>query len=113
MPTVSVIMAVYNAQDTIVRAVRSVLDQTYADLELVLVDDASTDASIESVRAHLAATGGDDRIRYVAHPTNRRAAAARNTGVASATGEFVAFVDSDDEMLPTYLETLVDRKSVV
>ncbi|MBF0723302.1 glycosyltransferase family 2 protein [Sanguibacter inulinus] len=107
MPTVSVVMAVYNAQDTIVRAVRSVLDQTHTDLELLLVDDASTDASVETVRAHLAERGGDGRVRYLTHPTNRRAAAARNTGVAAATGEFVAFVDSDDEMLPGYLETLV------
>ena len=107
MPTVSVIMAVYNAQDTVVRAVRSVLDQTHPDLELLLVDDASTDASIDTVRAHLAERGGDDRVRVLTHPTNRRAAAARNTGVDAATGDFVAFVDSDDELLPTYLETLV------
>jgi hypothetical protein len=106
VPTVSVIMAVYNAQDTIVRAVRSVLDQTHPDLELLLVDDASTDASVDTVRAHLAERGGDDRVRFLAHPTNRRAAAARNTGVDAATGDFVAFVDSDDELLPTYLETL-------
>jgi hypothetical protein len=107
VPTVSVIMAVYNAQDTIVRAVRSVLDQTHTDLELLLVDDASSDGSVATVQAHLAERGGDDRVRYLAHPSNRRAAAARNTGVSAATGDFVAFVDSDDEMLPTYLETLV------
>lgn len=107
MPTVSVIMAVYNARATVVRAVCSVLDQTHADLELLLVDDASSDASIESVRRHLADGDGDPRVRYLEHQTNRGAAAARNTGVAAARGDFVAFVDSDDELLPTYLETLV------
>lgn len=107
MTTVSVIMAVYNAQDTVVRAVRSVLDQTYADLELLLVDDASSDGSVEIVREHLAEHGGDERVRYLEHSVNRRAAAARNTGVAAARGDFVAFVDSDDELLPTYLATLV------
>ena len=107
MPTVSVIMAVHNAQDTIVRAIRSVIDQTYPDLELLLVDDASPDTSIDVARAYVASRGDDPRVRYLAHEQNRRAAAARNTGVAAATGDFVAFVDSDDELLPTYLETLV------
>jgi glycosyltransferase involved in cell wall biosynthesis len=107
VPTVSVIMAVYNAHDTIVRAVRSVLDQSHADLELLLVDDASTDGSLDVVREHVEAAGGDDRVRYLAHEHNRRAAAARNTGVEAARGDFVAFLDSDDELLPTYLETLV------
>jgi glycosyltransferase involved in cell wall biosynthesis len=107
VPTVSVIMAVYNAHDTIVRAVRSVLDQTHADLELLLVDDASTDGSLDVVREHLETAGGDDRVRYLTHEHNRRAAAARNTGVEAARGDFVAFLDSDDELLPTYLETLV------
>ncbi|WP_157607347.1 glycosyltransferase family 2 protein [Sanguibacter suarezii] len=106
MPKVSVIMAVYNAKDTIVRAVGSVLDQTLEDFELILVDDASTDGSIELVRSHLEQRGGDSRVRYVRHESNRRAAAARNTGVALARGDFVAFVDSDDEYLPTYLAAL-------
>lgn len=107
MPAVSVIMAVYEAEETIARAVASVLDQTFTDLELVLVDDASSDNSVEVVE-RLVAERGDARVRILRHDRNRRAAAARNTGVAAATGEFVTFIDSDDEYLPTYLQVLVD-----
>ena len=90
-PYVSVIIPVYNRAHLIGRAVSSVLAQSYGNFEIVVVDDASND--------ELAAALGefaDQRLRCLAHPFNRGAAAARNTGIAAARGEFVAFLDSDD-----------------
>lgn len=98
-PEVSVVIPTYNRQDTILRAVGSVLGQTHRDLELIVVDDASTDDT-EAVLAGI----GDPRLRQHRHTQNRGAAAARNTGIAAATGDCIAFLDSDDAWLPHKLE---------
>lgn len=103
-PMVSVVMAAYNAEGTVARAIASVLEQR-VPLELVVVDDRSADATAATVEELARAAGG--RIRLQRHEENRGAAAARNTGVEAARGEFVCFVDSDDEMLPGYLEVLL------
>jgi glycosyltransferase involved in cell wall biosynthesis len=90
-PTVSVVVPAYNRAATIERAVRSVLDQDYPVTDVVVVDDASTDDTanvVESIH--------DPRVRLIRHTTNRNGAAARNTGIDAATGELLAFVDSDD-----------------
>jgi len=102
MPTVSVVVPTYNRADALSRTIDSVLDQTLEDLELLVVDDGSEDHT-ESV-----VTGYDDpRVTYVAHETNRGGSAARNTGIERAEGEYVAFLDSDDEWLPAKLERQV------
>jgi glycosyltransferase involved in cell wall biosynthesis len=75
-----------------------VLNQTFTDLEIVIVDDASIDDT-QTVAAQLL----DPRIRYVRHPVNRRIAHARNTGLMNSSGEYIAFLDDDDEWLPTKL----------
>lgn len=90
-PRVSVVLPTYNRADVVDRAIESVLDQTYTGFELVVVDDASTDDTDAVVGAF-----DDDRIRYVEHRENRGASAARNTGIRAATGEIIAFQDSDD-----------------
>ncbi|MBI5137337.1 MAG: glycosyltransferase family 2 protein [Nitrospirae bacterium] len=97
-PAVSVIIPAYNREGTIARALDSVLAQTLTDLELIVVDDASTDRTAEVVAAY-----ADPRVRLLRHATNRRAAAARNTGIRAALGRYVAFLDSDDEWLPEKL----------
>ena len=104
MPTVSVVIPTYDRADVLPRAMDSALGQTVADLELVVVDDGSTDDT-EAVVADY----DDDRVRYVAHERNRGANVARNTGVEAADGEYVAFLDSDDEWKPTKLERQLDR----
>jgi glycosyltransferase involved in cell wall biosynthesis len=96
---VSVILPVYNRRNSLRMSARSVLDQSVGDLELIVVDDASTE-DIASVVREL----GDPRVRYVRHERNRGAAAARNTGLAHAEGRFIAFQDSDDLWLPGKLE---------
>ena len=97
-PLVSVIIPAFNRRDTILRAVRSVLDQSYSNLECIVVDDGSTDGTAEQLR-----TINDDRIRLIRHETNRGASAARNTGIRESRAEFIAFLDSDDEWLPSKL----------
>lgn len=96
---VSVIIPSYNREDTIERSVRSVLAQTYSDLEVIVVDDCSTDNTENVVRAI-----DDNRVRYHCLEKNSGACAARNKGISLAKGDIIAFQDSDDEWRPTKLE---------
>lgn len=98
-PTVSVIIPAYNRAATIVRSIQSVLAQTLQDLELIIVDDGSTDQTRK-----VAGEIRDERIRLICHERNLGAAAARNTGMKAATGKYVAWLDSDDEWLPEKLQ---------
>ena len=98
-PVVTVVTPAYNAAGYLPETVRSVLGQTFTDLELLIVDDGSTDDTL-AVALRLAAT--DPRVRVVSTP-NGGPAAARNTALRSARGEFVALLDSDDVMRPDYL----------
>ena len=104
MPTVSVVIPTYNRADVLPRAIDSALGQSVADIEVVVVDDGSTDDT-----EALVADYEDDRLRYVAHETNRGANVARNTGIEAADGEYIAFLDSDDEWKPTKLERQLER----
>jgi glycosyltransferase involved in cell wall biosynthesis len=99
-PEVSIVLPTYQRAELIGRAIRSVLAQTYADFELLVVDDGSTDATADEV-----ARFSDPRIRYRRLDENRGAAAARNVGIGAAAGRFIAFQDSDDEWLGTKLES--------
>ncbi len=95
---ISVVIPTYNRADLLPKAIQSALDQTFRDLELIIVDDGSTDRTEDVVRGYR-----DPRIRYVKHEQNRGLNPARNTGVRNARGEFVAFLDSDDEWMPDKL----------
>jgi glycosyltransferase involved in cell wall biosynthesis len=101
MPRVSVIIPVRNRETLIQRAIHSVLNQTYRDFEIIVVDDGSTD-NTASVAALLAEQ--DKRVRLLRHVSNRGAQAARNTGIRNAKGEWIAFLDSDDQWYPESLE---------
>lgn len=96
---VSLIIPTYNRAPLLGRAIRSVLAQSFRNFELLIVDDSSSDNSEEVVRSFL-----DSRIRYVRHKTNCGAPAARNTGIRLSRGEYIAFLDSDDELLPDKIE---------
>lgn len=97
---VSVVIPTYNRVNVLPRAIDSVLNQTYPYLELIVVDDASTDATTSVVEDY-----DDPRIEYIRHDENRGGSAARNTGIEAARGEFVSFLDDDDEWRPGKLDT--------
>lgn len=103
MPKVSVILTTYNRAVFISRAIKSVLNQTYKDFELIVVDDGSTDNTERVLRRF-----SDERIYYTKHKVNKGAAAARNTGLKLAKGELIAFQDSDDEWLPHKLQRQIE-----
>ena len=96
---VSVIIPAYNREKTIRDSIFSVLEQSYKNIEVLVVDDMSTDGTVEVIKSiH------DDRVRLICHEKNRGACAARNTGVKGAKGTFIAFNDSDDLWRPDKLE---------
>lgn len=88
---VSVIIPVYNRQDTIKEAIDSILEQSYKNLEIVVVDDCSKDQTVETVKAI-----SDSRVRLIESDKNGGACVARNIGIDNAKGEIIAFQDSDD-----------------
>ena len=97
--TVCVIIPTYNRGNLISKSVKSVLNQTYQDFELIVIDDASIDNTREIVNSF-----ADKRIRYIKLEKNKGAANARNVGLKVARGKYIAFQDSDDEWLPEKLE---------
>ena len=102
----SVVIPVYQALDTLERCVASWLGQSRSDLELILVDDGSTDGSGDKCEE---LAGGDSRIRVI-HQTNAGVSAARNAGIGAARGEFLLFTDSDDYVEPVYLEKMASAQ---
>lgn len=101
MTTVSIIIPAYNQAHYLGHAIESALAQTHRDLEVIVVDDGSTDDT-----AAVAQSFADAHVRYV-YQANRGLSAARNTGLRHAGGEFVSFLDSDDQFLPHKLELLL------
>lgn len=108
MPYVSIIIPVHKCEDYLNECIDSVLAQSYPDFELILIDDGSPDNS-GIICDKYAQT--DHRITVV-HQTNQGAAAARNCGLNIATGEYVAFADSDDIVSPSWLEHLLEFASI-
>jgi len=102
MPQVSVIIPSYNHARYLPEAISSVLAQTFTDWEAIIVDDGSTDNTAEVV-----AQFTDPRIRYI-HQENRGLSGARNTGIRAAQGDYLAFLDADDEWEPTFLQRCLD-----
>ncbi|HVJ02719.1 MAG TPA: glycosyltransferase family 2 protein [Sphingomonas sp.] len=100
-PLFTVVIPTFNRRDAVVEAVRSALGQSVADIEVIVVDDGSTDGTPSAIAAI-----GDERIHVIVQD-NAGAAAARNRGVAYARGRYVAFLDSDDRFLPDHLADLL------
>ncbi len=102
-PLVSVVIPVYNRENTILRAINSVLRQTYTNIEIIVVDDCSTDSTIDRIKSC-----EDDRLKLLCLSENRGANYARNRGIEKAKGDFIAFQDSDDEWFPEKLDIQID-----
>jgi glycosyltransferase involved in cell wall biosynthesis len=102
-PLVSVIMATYNRAAYLDRSIASFLQQSFTDSELLIVDDGSLDESDAIIRKYMEQHAN---IRYIRH-SNRRLSLSKNAGIKAAAGKYIAFLDSDDEYLPDYLERRV------
>ncbi len=103
IPLVSVVIPTFNRAHLILKSINSVLQQTYKNIELIIVDDASSD-NTEEVVTNLK----DERIRYVKQEKNLGPSVARNKGIELANGKFVAFLDSDDQWYPDKIEKQVN-----
>lgn len=103
---VSVIIPTYNRENFIEKSIESVLNQTYKNIEIIIVDDNSSDNTFYIIKKYMEKY---DFIKYVKHDINKGGSAARNTGVNLAKGKYVAFLDSDDEWINTKLEKCVDK----
>lgn len=101
LPLVSVVIPTFNRANIVTNAIESVLNQTYKNTEIIIVDDGSTDNTRELLLTY------KDKIRYV-NKTNGGASSARNLGIKQARGEYIAFLDSDDIWLPTKIEKQIN-----
>lgn len=97
----SVIIPLYNKEHTIANTLTTVLKQTYSEYEIIIVNDGSTDNSVNIIKQNF----NDTRIRII-NQSNAGVSAARNRGIQEAKGKWISFLDADDEWLPTYLETV-------
>lgn len=100
---VSVVMPAYNAAETLLESVRSVLSQSMSELELIVCDDASTDATPELLR-----TIDDPRLKYIRNPGNLGPGASRDSAIEQASAPWIALIDADDVWLPKRLERLLE-----
>lgn len=101
-PRVSVLMPVYNGGQYLAPAIQSILDQTYGDFELIIIDDASTDNSVETINSF-----NDRRIRVIRNSTNQKLIAVLNKGLELAQGDYLVRMDADDISLPRRIEKQV------
>lgn len=103
-PRVSVVIPTHNRARLLSRAIQSVLNQTYEDFEIIVVDDASSDETGVMIK-HFS----DHRIKYIRHADNKGGAASRNTGINNSQGSYIGFLDDDDEWLPMKLERQIEH----
>lgn len=104
-PLVTVIIPAFNSSSTIKRAVSSVLAQTYYALEVIIVDDASSDFELLKEQVEQCK---DERVLVLRHMENRNGSVARNTGMRQAKGAYIALLDADDEWMPEHVQSYID-----
>ena len=97
----SVVIPLYNKEAYVAKTLNSVLNQTYQNFEVIIVNDYSSDNSLDVVKAI-----DDHRIKIIEHSENKGLSASRNTGISAATHPYIAFLDADDQWDSTYLETI-------
>ncbi len=105
---VSIIIPVYNVEDYIERCILSVIKQTYHNIECIIVNDCTPDNSINVIEKILLTYNGSIVFRLLNHAKNRGLSASRNTGTEKATGYYIYYLDSDDELIPNCIEHLVE-----
>lgn len=102
-PEISVIIPVYNGEKYLTRCLDSIGNQTFQNIEILCIDDCSTDATPDIIQAY---GERDDRLKYIRHLKNIKETGARNTGIMASKGNFLSFVDSDDWIEENFLEIL-------
>lgn len=103
MPFFSVVIPLYNKEKFVADAVNSILAQTFQDFEIVIVEDCSTDDSLNIANGFLS-----EKTRIIRHDVNKGLSASRNTGIKNASAEYIAFLDADDLWKPDYLEKIYE-----
>lgn len=103
-PLISVICPVYNAEDYLQQTLECIINQTYKELEILMIDDGSNDNSLAIC---LREAKKDGRIKVI-HTDNKGVASARNLGLSKVTGEYVSFIDSDDIVAPCFFEVMIN-----
>ncbi|MFW5891092.1 MAG: glycosyltransferase family 2 protein [bacterium] len=106
-PLVSVIITTYSRPENLRRAIISVLNQTYRNIELIVVDDNDISSEYRTQTSKVI-EGFSDRVKYIQHQTNCGANVARNTGIDNSKGEYICFLDDDDEYLPRKIEEQIN-----
>ncbi|MGF0538953.1 glycosyltransferase family 2 protein [Agrobacterium sp. ES01] len=106
-PDISFVIAAYNAQDTLARAIDSALAQTGVTVEVIVVDDCSADGTVALAEGY-----ADPRVTLLQQAHNQGPAAARNAGISAARGRWIAVLDADDEVRPGRLRRMIDRAAV-
>jgi len=101
---VTIIIPTYNRASVIGRSIESALKQTYQNFEILIIDDGSTDETLDVVTPFLQ----NPQVRYLRHEQNRGHQAARNTGIKNARGDYIAFLDSDDTWIPEKIDLQLD-----
>jgi glycosyltransferase involved in cell wall biosynthesis len=101
MSLFSVIIPLYNKENYVEKAINSILNQTYNDFEIIIIDDCSTDLSYEITKKNVS-----EKIRLIKHDKNKGLSATRNTGILNSKAEYITFLDADDVWKPTYLEEI-------
>lgn len=99
---ISVVMSAYNAEKWIKKSLDSIMSQTYKDIEVIVVNDCSTDNTLSIAKSY-------DKVKVVNHEVNKGAGHSRKDGLAKATGDYVIFIDSDDWISSDFIEILVKR----
>src|SRR5262249_2972256 len=99
---VSIVLPVYNGASLLAKSIQSCLEQSYRNIELIVVDDKSTDNSVEVVKSF-----SDSRVKLVCHETNRRIPAALNTGFANSSGQYLTWTSHDNYYAPTAMQEMV------
>lgn len=110
---ISIIIPVYRVEPYIEDCLKSVYNQTYRNIEVIIVNDCTPDRSMQIVRDYVSERGNTEgiEVKFLEHEKNRGLSAARNTGIDAATGDYLYFLDSDDEITPNCISLLVDPLS--
>ena len=101
MPFFTVIIPLYNKENYVENALKSILNQTFTDFEVLIVNDCSTDKSVSKIESYLS-----EKVRLIHHEKNKGLSATRNTGIKNASANYVTYLDADDLWKPTFLETI-------